>query len=234
MGVIPHSKREMEIIIIGAGGHAAEIRDYIGHYNKSNPPETIEVRGYIDDNKYNFEKYEYPESYLGSIKGHQVRKDVFYLMGIANLSYRKPIIETFLSSGARFVGLIHPSALVSPSAKIGNGVVISHNSSVGPKAIIGDFCVLNSRCTIGHDSVLGKYNFISPQVAISGNTVIGEENMLGTNSCTIPKIKIGNNNKIAAGMVVYRSVGDNETVLFRHKERLIIREVENKDKQFER
>jgi len=213
-----------QIIIIGAGGHAAEIRDYIMHFNQATPHEPIEVIGYLDDDKNNYLKYEYPEPYLGSIKEYVPARDVLYVMGIANLAYRRPIIERFLQAGAEFISLIHPTALVSPTAKIGSGVVISHNASVGPKVVIGDYCVLNSRCTIGHDSILGKYNFISPQVAISGSTVIGDENMIGTNACTIPGISIGNNNKIAAGMVVYRPVGDNETVLFRYKERLIVRE----------
>jgi len=45
----------------------------------------------------------------------------------------------------------------------------------------------------------------------------------GTNACTLPGIKIGNNNKIAAGMVVYKPVENDSTVLFRHKERLVVK-----------
>ncbi len=40
----------------------------------------------------------------------------------------------------------------------------------------------------------------------------------------MPGMTIGNNNKIAAGMVVYKPVGEGETVMFRHKERLVIRD----------
>ena len=212
------------IIIIGAGGHAAELRDYINHNNSERPLERIVVLGYIDDDENNYKHYEFSEEYLGSIKNHKVRKDVFYLMGIANLDYRRSIIELFKSKEGKFIGLIHPTAIISPTAEFGEGVVISHNASVGAKVKIGNFNMLNSRCTIGHDTVMGDYNFISPQVAISGNTIIGNENLIGTNSCTIPGMSIGNRNKIAAGMVVYKPVGDNETVMFRHKERLVIRD----------
>lgn len=213
-----------KIIVVGAGGHAAELRDYINHHNTARSASAIEVVGFIDDNENNYQHYGFAEPFLGSIKDHQVRNDVSYLMGIANLEYRKPIIESFKIKGGKFVGFIHPTALISSSAEIGEGVVISHNASVGPKVRIGKFNMLNSRCTIGHDSVIGDYNFISPQVAISGNTIIGNENLLGTNSCTIPGMTIGNNNKIAAGMVIFKPVGDNETVIFRFKERLVIKE----------
>jgi serine acetyltransferase len=83
--------------------------------------------------------------------------------------------------------------------------------------------MLNSRCTIGHDTKMEDYNFTSPQVAISGNTSIRNENLIGTNACTIPGIKIGNNNKIAAGMVIYKPIENDSTVIFRHKERLIVK-----------
>ena len=212
-----------QVIIIGTGGHAAELRDYINHSNIARPDDQIEVIGYVDDDKSSYDHYEFKEPFLGAIKSFEIRIDVFYLMGIANLEYRKSIIEKFLRAGGTFIGLIHPTALISPSSRIGKGVVISHNASVGPKVKIGNYNILNSRCTIGHDSVIGDYNFISPQVAISGNTTIGDENLIGTNVCTIPGIKIGSNNKIAAGMVIYKPVGDGETVIFRHKERLIVR-----------
>jgi acetyltransferase EpsM len=218
-----------EVIIIGAGGHAAELHDYIGHNNVARPNDQLKVIGLIDDDEKNYHHYGFEEPFLGSIKNHVIRKDVVYLMGIANLDYRKSIIETFQNAAGQFIGLIHPTAIISPSVEIGEGVVISHNASVGAKVKIGKFNMLNSRCTIGHDTTMGDYNFISPQAAISGNTKIGNENLIGTNACTIPGMTIGNNNKIAAGMVIYKPVGDNETVIFRHKERLVIRDVNNEN-----
>lgn len=212
-----------KVLIIGAGGHAAEIRDYIRHFNDTDVPEKIEVIGFLDDDRKPFEYYEYEEPFLGSIKAHEIRTDCFYMMGIANLKYRKGIIERFLEAGAKFTGLIHPTALISPSATIGEGVVISHNASVGPKVTIGNFNILNSRCTVGHDTQMGDYNFISPKVALSGNTRIGNNNMFGTNSSTIPGIQVGNNNTIGAGMIVYKNIGDDETVFFRFKEKIVIK-----------
>jgi acetyltransferase EpsM len=210
---------QRKIIIIGAGGHAAELRDYIGHMQKLGTE--IQVEGFLDDDANAYATYGYAEPFLGSITDHQVRTDVDYLMGIANIKYRRPIIEKFEAAGASFRGLIHPTVLLSPSATLGKGVIISHNASVGPKVIIGDHNIINSRCTIGHDTVLGKYNFVSPQVAFSGHTTVGDENMIGVNSCTIPGLVIGNNNVIAAGTVLYKHVGDGQTLINRFNERII-------------
>lgn len=215
--------KHIDIIIIGAGGHAAELRDYINHNNTARPESQIVVKGFIDDEEKHYHHYGFSEPFLGTIKDHKVKNDVSYLMGIANLEFRKAIIESFKKQGGKFIGFIHPTALISPSAELGEGVVISHNASVGPKARLGNFNLLNSRCMIGHDSIIGDYNFISPQVAISGNTKIGDENLLGTNACTIPGIVIGNRNKIAAGTVLFKPVGDNETVINKFNERLIMK-----------
>ena len=212
-----------KIIIVGSGGHAAELRDYVNHNNNARPADSLEVVGFIDDNEDTYHHYGFAEPFLGSIKDHKVNTRVSYLMGIANLDYRKEIMQKLQAQGAEFIGLIHPTAIISPSAEIHPSTVISHNASVGAKAKIGKYNMLNSRCTIGHDTVIGDYNFISPQVAISGNTKIGDGNLIGTNSCTIPGMSIGNNNKVAAGMVIYKPVGDDSTVLFRHKERLIVK-----------
>lgn len=216
-----------QLIIIGSGGHAAELRDYINHHNAARPTDRIEVKGFLDDDATSYDHYGFSEPYLGKIEDHTIDTGVFYLMGIANLDYRASIIEDFIHKGAKFTGLIHPTAIISPSCEIGEGTVVSHNASVGAKVRIGKFNMLNSRCTIGHDTQMGNYNFISPQVAVSGNTKIGNGNLIGTNACTIPGISIGNNNKIAAGMVVYKPVGENETVMFRHKERLVIKKEDN-------
>jgi acetyltransferase EpsM len=202
------------IIIVGAGGHAAELVDYITHYNKVwEDHNQINLIGLLDDEKSNFDHYEYQKPFLGPIKDHEIRLDVEYLMGIANLKFRKQIVEEFESKGAVFTGFVHPTAQISPSAKIGKGVVISHSTSLGPKVDIGDHTIINSRCTIGHDTHIGKFNFISPIVALSGNTKIGENNLIGTNVITIPGTEIGDNNKIGAGVVLFFNVASNKTIV---------------------
>jgi acetyltransferase EpsM len=142
-------------------------------------------------------------------------------MGIANMKYRRVIIEQLLAKGAQFQTLIHPTALLSPSATIGAGCVISHNVSVGPKAVLGNFNLINSRCTIGHDTNIGNYNFLSPQVVTGGFAKIADENFIGTNAVLLPGISLGNFNTISAGMIVDKNVTDNTTVFHRFKEKVL-------------
>jgi len=210
-----------KVIIIGTGGHSAELDDYIRIVNQTIPDSKMDILGFIDDDPDGFSKYKFTAPYLGAIKNHEIKKDCFYIMGIANLAYRRIIIEKFLEMGASFTSFIHPTAFISPSASIGAGVVIAPMVNIGPNVIVGDYTLINSRCSIGHDSILGRFNFICPNVCFSGFTSIGDENLFGINSATIPEIKVGNRNKIMAGMILNTSVGDDEVVFYRFKEKII-------------
>src|SRR5690554_6718687 len=212
-----------DVIIIGCGSHAAELVDYIEYINNHATQKQYNIIGLIDITQEHYLHYEYKYKYLGDVDKHKVDSNVFYLLGMGDLAIRTKVLDEFKKENAKFTGLIHPTALISDSSEIGLGTVVSHNVSIGPKAIIGDFNVINSRCTIGHDSKIGDNNFLSPQVALGGSTVIGANNLLGTNSCTIPDVEIGNNNKIMAGMVITNKVRNNETVFYRYKEKLIVR-----------
>lgn len=210
-----------EVIIIGSGGHGAELDDYINYNNNIRGVEEIKIVGYLDDNPDNYSRYQFSAPLLGGVKNHKPGKDICYIIGIANLKYRQKFVEQYLKDGAKFLSLIHASAYISRSSKIGVGAIIGPHVNLGPNTAIGDFSVINSRSSVGHDTHIGKYNFISPNVCFSGFTTVGDSNLFGINSATIPEVQIGNNNKIMAGMIIDRNVGDDTVVFHRFKERVI-------------
>ncbi|MDG1279218.1 MAG: acetyltransferase [Algoriphagus sp.] len=213
----------MKAIIIGAGGHAAELVDYIRYSNQyENVDSEISIAGLLDDNHGNYLKYNFDFPFLGEITTHIIRHDLFYIIGIANLEYRKKFVNYFLKQGAKFTSYIHPSVSISSSATLGEGVVISPNVNLGPNSYVGDFSLVNSRASIGHDTKIGKFNFLSPNVCFSGFTEVGDENLFGINAATIPGIRIGDRNKIMAGMTLEKNVSNDEVVFYRYKERISV------------
>jgi len=210
-----------EIIIVGSGGHGAELDDYIQYNNKQSGLEGIKILGYLDDNPDNYSSYSFSDPLIGGVEDHKVNKEVHYLIGIANLEFRQRFVEQYVKDGARFISLVHASAYISRSCILGTGVVIGPNANIGPNTMIGDYSMINSRCSIGHDTKIGKFNFISPNVCFSGFSEVGDGNLFGINSATIPNIKVGNNNKIMAGIILDKDVGDDTVVFYRYKERVI-------------
>jgi sugar O-acyltransferase (sialic acid O-acetyltransferase NeuD family) len=209
------------VIIIGAGGHAAEVDEYIIHSAKMTGENNLKVIGFLDDNPDNYARYRLSAPLLGDIQNHKISKEYAYIIGIANMKFRKLLVDRFKTERAEFVSFIHCTAYVSESATLGEGTIIGPNASIGPNVKIGNFTLINSRCSLGHDTIIGNFNFISPNVCFSGFTTIGDENMFGINSATIPGIKVDNRNKIAAGMIVDQNIGDDSVFFHRFKEKVI-------------
>jgi len=209
------------VIIIGAGGHGAEIDEYIRYSQLKTGVKEFRVSGFLDDDPGNYARYKLSAPLLGGLRDHKVSKDHLYIIGIANLKYRRYFVDKFIAEGAVFASFVHFSAYVSESAVIGEGSIIGPNANIGPNVVVGRYTLINSRCSLGHDTVVGDYNFISPNVCFSGFTKIGDENLFGINAATIPNIIVGNRNRIAAGMVLDQNVGDDEVVFYRYKERVI-------------
>ena len=66
--------------------------------------------------------------------------------------------------------MIHPSAVVSPKAKIGNNVRIGPFCVVGANVELGDDCVLHSHVVLEGHSTIGKGNEFFPFASIGGKT----------------------------------------------------------------
>ena len=86
--------------------------------------------------------------------------------------------------------MIHPSAVVSPSAKIGVGTVIMAGAVVQANARIGRHCIINSCASVDHDAVVSDYAHIAPGAHLCGHVEVGEGALVGAGVCVAPMGKI--------------------------------------------
>ncbi len=70
---------------------------------------------------------------------------------------------------------IHPSAVISDDAQIGEGVSIGPNVVILSSAIIGNNCVIKSNVHIGNNVTIGSDSVIHPSVTIYDNSQIGNK-----------------------------------------------------------
>lgn len=141
--------------------------------------------------------------------------DVKFIFQIYRPDLMKERIELKKSYGIspeKYFTFIHPSCMISRSAKIGIGTVIMANTVVNPNAVIGNFCTIQSNVVIGHDSIMGDYNFIAAQSTV-GNIVMGSRNFLGINSSTNNFITIGDDCFVAMCSNVVKSIESNTKVM---------------------
>lgn len=62
--------------------------------------------------------------------------------------------------------MIHPSAYIDPTARLGRDVTVGPNSFVGAGAELGDGCVLHNNVTVGARTRCGQRNVFFPQSII--------------------------------------------------------------------
>ncbi len=213
------------IIFIGSGAVASEVISYLEDIQNQNPSTAFEIYGFLNDSEDDFklksENYGFEGRFLGSIAEHQFSEQYSYIFGFANPAGKEKIAEKLDLEKLDFPTIIHPSVVISKSAKLGKGNIIYPNSVIGPNCKIGNFNLVTSYSFISHDCEIGDYNFLST-AGLAGNVKIENKNFFGIRSTVIPSVTIGSENTIQAGMVIDKNVSDHETVFYRFKEKVTI------------
>ncbi len=70
---------------------------------------------------------------------------------------------------------VHPSAVVDPSAKLGQNVSIGANAVIERDAVIGDNTVIGAGCYIGHEAKIGCGTVLAPNVTVMFRCLVGHK-----------------------------------------------------------
>lgn len=69
--------------------------------------------------------------------------------------------------------LVHATAVIDPSARIGAEVYVGAHAVIGARAMVGDRCVLEAGAYVGEDARLGDDVLLHPHAAIMDACVVG-------------------------------------------------------------
>jgi sugar O-acyltransferase (sialic acid O-acetyltransferase NeuD family) len=104
--------------------------------------------------------------------------------------------------------LCHPSTVVSPSARIGDGTVVFPHAVVGAECVIGMNVVVYSGCIIEHDCRIDDHAYLSPGAILCGEVQVHERAFIGAGAVAVPGVVIGKGATVDALARVGRPVGD--------------------------
>ena len=200
------------LIIIGVGGFAREV---YWHAQDSHGYGTEwDLKGFLDgDVKLEAEEYEKLKlPVLGDVNTYEIQKDDVFICAVAEPSIKKKLVGYITKRKGRFINLIHKTAIVHGTVKMGIGNIISSLDTIHDHVVIGDFVTINNRSGLGHDARIGDYSSIMGLVGISGGTRIGKETYWATNSIAMPNSKIDDGAFIGVASVVFRHVKENQKV----------------------
>ena len=194
------------ILLVGAGGHCKVVIDTLQRLK------TFTILGIIDSVKT-------VKSVAGvSIIGDDAQLEkmlkkcpsaIVCLGSIGNPYKRMEVTRQLKKVGFKLPAIVHPSAIISKSAKIQEGAFIAAGAVIGPDVSIGEHVIVNTNASIDHDCHIGNFVHIAPGVTVSGGVEIGENSHVGTGATIIEYKKIGANTLIGAGSVVIGDVPAN-------------------------
>lgn len=188
--------------LFGASGHAKVIIDSLKASGKL-------ISGLFDDNPDVKKLLEY--SVYGSFDQDRLGDDELIIsVGLNHI--RKKIVEK-LPEHIRYGKAVHPSAVISESAFLGEGTVVMQGAIIQSSVSIGRHCIINTAASVDHDCIIDDFVHISPNATLCGAVSVGEGSQVGAGAVVIPGIKIGKWSLVAAGAVVMRDVPDNVLVL---------------------
>lgn len=103
--------------------------------------------------------------------------------------------------------MIHPSAIIHPQARIGNGCQIGPYCVIGEHVTLGDNCQLHSHVVIDGHTRLGKDNEIFPFASIGLKT----QDLKWKGGIT--RTEIGDGNTFREYVTIHSATGDGETTV---------------------
>ncbi len=169
------------IVIIGAGDLGKELVWLIEDINKKQP--TYLILGFLDDdlqkNTYSFCGYRV----LGGtdkLEELNARTPFSAVMAIQNGSVRKKIVEAHPDFDA-WETIIHPSAVIASSTKIGKGSIFFPQVTVSVDTYLGNFGLFYIHSTICNDCWIGNYVSIMANASVLEHAEVTGESLIPAN-----------------------------------------------------
>ena len=190
------------VVIVGGGGHAKVVIESLRAAGKTvaavidvdSTPRNVAGVPVIGD-----------DSALPGLRD-QGLDEAFVAIGDNRLRAR--LAQGLIEQGFALVNAIHPSAVISPSARLGHGVAVMAGAVINAEVQIGDLAIINTGAVIDHDCHLGAACHLGPASALAGGVSLGARSFLGVGTRVIPNMTIGADVVVGAGAVVVRDLPD--------------------------
>lgn len=189
-----------KVVIIGAGGHGRVVADTVEACGDT-------VVGFLDDSFSEKGKLNVMGKVSDAEKYCDGETELFVAIG--NCRVREKIMNGL--PNALWYTAIHPSAVISPSAVIGEGSCVMPCAVVNNSAVIGKGCIVNTCASVDHDGIIGDFVHIACGANLAGTVTVGNRTWIGIGSVISNNITVCDDLMIGAGTVVVKDITEKGT-----------------------
>jgi sugar O-acyltransferase (sialic acid O-acetyltransferase NeuD family) len=131
---------------------------------------------------------------------------------VGDNSRRRRIWDAMHASGFEFLTVIASSAIVSPSAVIGEGSCVFPGAIIGAGVRLGCNVIVNTGAIIEHDCDLGDHVHVASGAVLAGGVRVGEAAHVGAGSSVKQGVRLGRASIVGLGAAVIEDVADEVAV----------------------
>jgi sugar O-acyltransferase (sialic acid O-acetyltransferase NeuD family) len=193
-----------ELVVIGAGGFGRETVEAVRALN-SRGDAAWQLIGYLDDE---------PARHGTLIDGVPVLGGITELAEMPNASVvvctgrpdnylsRPRIVAALGLPPERYATIIHPSATVSSTSRIGPGSVLLAYVVLTAAVVVGSHVAVMPHVTLTHDDVVGDFATLAAGVRLGGGVHIASGAYIGAGALVRENRRVGTSALVGMGAVV--------------------------------
>lgn len=159
---------KIRLLVVGAGGHGRSVAEAAELSGK------FDVVGFLDDSL-PVGGIVMSSLVLGAVPSmaqHRAAADQV-IVAIGNNSVREKLMQQLAAVGFSWATVIHPRAIVSPTAKLGAGCAVMAGAIVGTESRLGVGAIVNCGAVVDHRSTVEDYGHLGVNSCMAGDTVLG-------------------------------------------------------------
>jgi len=112
------------------------------------------------------------------------------VVAIGDNARRRLVFELAATAGFELVSIVHPRAIVSPSALIGRGVTVMAGSVIGCEAQLHDGVIVSAGAVLDHHCELADFSQASAGACMGGGSSLGIEAWIQEGCALRPGTKV--------------------------------------------
>lgn len=203
----------MRAIGIGAGGHAKVLLEIV------RAADAADLAGLLDaDSSRHGQSLEGVrilggDELLPRLRAEGVRGAFIAFASVGDAAPRERAFAMLRELGFVPLTLIHPRAMVSASAVLGEGAAILAGAIINAHARLAENVIINSGAIVEHDCRIGAGAHVATGAMLAGGVVVGQGAHIGIGAVIRQCLRIGDRAVVGAGAVVVKDVPDGAVVI---------------------
>ena len=203
----PVHRRVTGLLLVGAGGFARETAEAVRALNQVHP--TWDLLGFLDDDRRRHGTVVSGLEVLGPVEAvhdHPAARVVLCVGRADNYRSRRRIAERLQLDDERYATLIHPTATVGTTCRVGCGSVLLAHVDLTCDVVVGRHVAVMPQVILTHDVRVGDWVTFGSGVRAGGGCQIKQGAYIGAGTSLRENVTIGEGALVGMGSVVTRDV----------------------------